>query len=177
LNDEYGRQVRANGFAGGMNPWRRFEGLGVGLYHVDTQEGLKALADAIKLVVAFNHSFLCGFCQEADVGKVKADEPYSNEHWACPACDSTYFMEHYPREVMGDRVTLAIRKNAYHELIPDLDTLATDFETTRELAKTSPLSAYKVVSLVKCHLQVVEEEEVEASTECAQEKCDETLDI
>lgn len=55
LNEKFGKEVRVDGFAGGESP-RRFHGLGVGHYHVDTLEGLKALADTIREVVQ-RHQF------------------------------------------------------------------------------------------------------------------------
>lgn len=52
LNDCYGSVVRVDGFAGGRCPIQCFKGLACGLYHVDTPEGLKALANIIKAQVA-----------------------------------------------------------------------------------------------------------------------------
>jgi hypothetical protein len=47
LHTTYGRQVRVDGHCGCPSPREWFKGFGVGSYHVDTPEGLKALADAI----------------------------------------------------------------------------------------------------------------------------------
>lgn len=52
LNDQFGNVVRVDGYAGGQCPIQRFKGLSCGLYHVDTPEGLKALADTIKAQIA-----------------------------------------------------------------------------------------------------------------------------
>lgn len=48
LHAQHGHVVRVDGFAGGICPRERYKGRGVGHYHVDTVEGLKALADAIQ---------------------------------------------------------------------------------------------------------------------------------
>lgn len=50
LHAKYGEVVRVGGYAGGTDPgyWNR--GFGIDKYHVDTAEGLKALADTIKHV-------------------------------------------------------------------------------------------------------------------------------
>lgn len=50
LHMTHGEDVRVDGFAGGEEPIKRFYGLGAWHYHVDTAEGLKALADMIKFV-------------------------------------------------------------------------------------------------------------------------------
>lgn len=51
LHAKYGNVVRVDGDGGCPNPIDRCKGLSVGVYHVDTQEGLKALADTIKGLV------------------------------------------------------------------------------------------------------------------------------
>ena len=52
LNDQYGSVVRVNGVCGGACPIQMYKGLACGCYHIDTPEGLKALADTIKAQVA-----------------------------------------------------------------------------------------------------------------------------
>jgi hypothetical protein len=52
LHNEYGNQVRVDGHCGCPSPLEQFKGLGTGSYHVDSQIGLKALADTIKAVVS-----------------------------------------------------------------------------------------------------------------------------
>lgn len=51
LQDNYGKVVRANGDAACRGPLIWFHGLACGSYHVDSPEGLKALADTIKRIV------------------------------------------------------------------------------------------------------------------------------
>jgi len=51
LQKKFGTVVRANGDAGCRGPRFWFKGLACGMYHVDTPEGLKALADTIKHIV------------------------------------------------------------------------------------------------------------------------------
>jgi len=50
LHASHGRQVRVDGDCTAPSPRERFKGFGVGSYHVDTPEGLKALADALRSV-------------------------------------------------------------------------------------------------------------------------------
>lgn len=52
LHDEHGMRVRVAGDAGAPSPIEWYKGTPVPDYHVDTNEGLKALADAIKKSVA-----------------------------------------------------------------------------------------------------------------------------
>lgn len=52
LHKKMGKEVRVEGHAAAPSPVEWSGGFGVGMYHVDTQEGLKALADAIKGVLA-----------------------------------------------------------------------------------------------------------------------------
>ena len=52
LYNGFGTVVRMEGDAGILNPSERYNGLGSGHYHIDTGDGLKALADTIKKVVA-----------------------------------------------------------------------------------------------------------------------------
>ena len=47
-----GRDVRVDGHCLAPSPLEWCKGFAVGMYHVDTPEGLKALADTIKLVYA-----------------------------------------------------------------------------------------------------------------------------
>ncbi len=50
LHEAHGTEVRVNGHCGCPSPLEQFNGFAVGKYHVDTVEGLKALADTIRLV-------------------------------------------------------------------------------------------------------------------------------
>ena len=50
LHASHGTQVRVDGNCGCPSPRQWFKGFGVGHYHVDTPEGLKALADALRSV-------------------------------------------------------------------------------------------------------------------------------
>jgi hypothetical protein len=50
LHASHGREVRVDGDCICPTPGERCKGFGIRLYHVDTQEGLKALADALKRV-------------------------------------------------------------------------------------------------------------------------------
>lgn len=58
LNNRLGEVVRVDGFAGGLDPREHFKGLACGAYHVDTPEGLKALADVIKGLVEKSEKIL-----------------------------------------------------------------------------------------------------------------------
>lgn len=50
LHASHGTQVRVDGHCGCPSPREWFKGFGVGHYHVDGPEGLRALADAIRSV-------------------------------------------------------------------------------------------------------------------------------
>ena len=52
LHATHGRTVRVDGHCGCPSPSEWFHGLACGNYHVDDSEGLKALADTIKGLVA-----------------------------------------------------------------------------------------------------------------------------
>lgn len=52
LHEKIGKEVRVEGHAGAPSPLEWSGGFGVSLYHVDSAAGLKALADAIKSVIA-----------------------------------------------------------------------------------------------------------------------------
>jgi hypothetical protein len=52
LYASHGKEARAAGDCACRPPESWYHGLGVGMYHVDTPEGLKALAETIKKVVA-----------------------------------------------------------------------------------------------------------------------------
>ena len=52
LHATHGQQVRVAGHCGCPSPTEWFKGLAVGDYHVDTPDGLKALADTIKALVS-----------------------------------------------------------------------------------------------------------------------------
>ena len=51
LHATHGNVVRVDGHCGCPSPLERYEGLACGSYHVDTPEGLKALADTIRSLV------------------------------------------------------------------------------------------------------------------------------
>lgn len=48
LHKEFGQEVRVEGHCGCPSPLEWCKGFAVGSYHIDTSEGLKALADVIK---------------------------------------------------------------------------------------------------------------------------------
>lgn len=52
LHEAHGTDVRVAGHCGCPSPLEWHKGFAVGLYHVDTAEGLKALADTIRQVAA-----------------------------------------------------------------------------------------------------------------------------
>ncbi len=52
LQEQHGNDVRASGDCARRGPRFWFKGLACGSYHVDSPEGLKALADTIKAIVA-----------------------------------------------------------------------------------------------------------------------------
>jgi hypothetical protein len=52
LHEKFGREVRVEGHCGCPHPLEYRGGFGVGSYHVDSYEGLKALADTINKVAA-----------------------------------------------------------------------------------------------------------------------------
>lgn len=52
----HGTEVRASGDCACRSPAVWYKGMACGFYHVDTHEGLKALADTIKAQVAHAHS-------------------------------------------------------------------------------------------------------------------------
>lgn len=52
LHEQHGDVVRVDGHCGCPSPREWFKGFAVGHYHVDTAEGLKALAETIKAVMA-----------------------------------------------------------------------------------------------------------------------------
>ena len=41
---------------------------------------------------------LCKHCGQGDVQYVSSDEPWCEEHLACPLCNSTYNLNDYPKE-------------------------------------------------------------------------------
>lgn len=51
LHEKYGKEVRVDGHCACPSPLEWFKGFAVGNYHVDTQRGLKALADTIRKVM------------------------------------------------------------------------------------------------------------------------------
>lgn len=52
LHAEHGSDVRVDGHCAAPSPREWFKGLSCGHYHVDTHRGLRALADAIKLLTS-----------------------------------------------------------------------------------------------------------------------------
>lgn len=54
LHEKYGKEVRVDGHCGCPSPKEWFKGFSVGHYHVDTQEGLCALADTIREIQVSN---------------------------------------------------------------------------------------------------------------------------
>lgn len=54
LHDRHGKAVRVQGNCGCPDPIEYLQGFAVGMYHVDTQAGLKALADTIRGIVESN---------------------------------------------------------------------------------------------------------------------------
>ncbi len=52
LHEKHGQEVRVDGHCGCPSPKEWFKGFAVGHYHVDTQLGLKALANTIRRVAA-----------------------------------------------------------------------------------------------------------------------------
>ena len=51
LHEAHGNDVRVDGHCGSPSPLEWHKGFAVGMYHVDTPTGLKALADALKQCV------------------------------------------------------------------------------------------------------------------------------
>lgn len=60
----HGTEVRASGDCACRSPAVWYKGLACGMYHVDTQEGLKALADTIKAQVAYAESIYSNHMKE-----------------------------------------------------------------------------------------------------------------
>jgi hypothetical protein len=52
LHSRYGHDLRVGGSAASPSPREQYKGLGCGIYHIDTPEALKALADCIEQIVA-----------------------------------------------------------------------------------------------------------------------------
>ncbi len=48
LHEKHGKSVRVNGHCGAPSPQEQNGGFAVGIYHVDTQDGLNALAAVIR---------------------------------------------------------------------------------------------------------------------------------
>ena len=55
LHAGFGQEVRVDGHCGCPSPKEWFKGFAVGLYHVDTHEGLAALANTIKTIFDRNN--------------------------------------------------------------------------------------------------------------------------
>ncbi len=56
LHATHGAVVRVDGHAGAPSPGEHFEGLACGHYHVDTQDGLNALAETIRSLMQANNA-------------------------------------------------------------------------------------------------------------------------
>lgn len=54
LHATHGEVVRVDGDCGCPSPIERFKGFAVGCYHIDTQDGLNALAETISNIIAEN---------------------------------------------------------------------------------------------------------------------------
>ena len=54
LHKTHGQVVRVSGHCGCPSPLEWYKGFAVGNYHIDTQEGLKVLADVIKKILEDN---------------------------------------------------------------------------------------------------------------------------
>ncbi len=52
LHERHGKEIRVNGHCGCPSPKEQFGGFAVGHYHIDSQEGLNALAATIRKIVA-----------------------------------------------------------------------------------------------------------------------------
>lgn len=57
LHAKHGQVVRVGGHCGCPSPREWYKGFGVGLYHIDTQDGLNALADALRIVYKGGYSY------------------------------------------------------------------------------------------------------------------------
>ena len=64
LHATHGRVVRVDGHCGYPSPREWYKGLACGHYHVDSPEGLKALADTIKGLVAKSAAIAAGSKEE-----------------------------------------------------------------------------------------------------------------
>lgn len=49
----------------------------------------------VELVPAPRTGRRCRFCEVEEVHIVKGYDPYTTDHWACPRCDSTYYIDDY----------------------------------------------------------------------------------
>ncbi|KKL10923.1 hypothetical protein LCGC14_2550960 [marine sediment metagenome] len=56
LHKHYGKEIRVAGHCGCPSPTEWYHGFGVGLYHIDTQEGLNALSKKIKGIYIENEN-------------------------------------------------------------------------------------------------------------------------
>jgi len=52
LHEKHGKVVRVDGHCGCPSPQKQYGGFSVGLYHVDTPDGLHALAAVIREIIA-----------------------------------------------------------------------------------------------------------------------------
>jgi hypothetical protein len=71
LHKGFGQEVRVDGHCGCPSPRAWFKGLACGNYHVDSQRGLKALADTIKMIAS----------QDSKVRKSGADVGAKIDEW------------------------------------------------------------------------------------------------
>ena len=55
LHADFGQVVRVSGHCGCPSPLEWYKGFAVGSYHVDTPDGLKALADVIRKIIKENN--------------------------------------------------------------------------------------------------------------------------
>ena len=55
-------------------------------------------------VIGHKLNLECRFCHKGIVEKSSANEPWSDEHWACPECDSTYNISEYPKRRNGENL-------------------------------------------------------------------------
>lgn len=54
LHKTHGTDVRVDGHCGSISPRKAFKGFAVGHYHIDTQDGLNAIAETIREIISEN---------------------------------------------------------------------------------------------------------------------------
>jgi hypothetical protein len=77
LHETHGKVVRVAGDCTCPNPRKVYGGFGVGLYHVDTPEGLKALADLLRSISLVNFEIVKA--REAKAAKLAAYQQEVND--------------------------------------------------------------------------------------------------